>query len=55
MDSVSARGTRLKDFNASYGDKPYLAKIPHYFRQNLLAVSLNLLAYEKNPSFLRFK
>lgn len=43
-----------KDFNASYGDKPYLEKLPHYFGQNLLAASLNPLAYEKNPSFLRF-
>ena len=42
-----------KDFNASYGDKPYLEKLPHYFTQNLLAASLNPLAYEKNPSFLR--
>lgn len=43
-----------KDFNASYGAKSYLEKLPHYFGQNLLAASLSPLAYEKNPSFLRF-
>lgn len=43
-----------KDFNASYGDKPYGAKLPHYHGQNLLAASLNPLTYEHNPSFLNF-
>jgi hypothetical protein len=43
-----------KDFNASYGDDTYADKLPRYFGQNLLAASLNPLAYEKNPSFSRF-
>lgn len=43
-----------KDFNASYGAKTYLEKLPHYFGQNPLAASLSPLAYEKNPSFLKF-
>lgn len=42
-----------KNFNASYGNKPYLEKMPHYFGQNLLAASLSPFAYQKNPSFLR--
>jgi hypothetical protein len=41
-----------KDFNASYGDKTYLEKLPHYFGQNLLAQSLHPYAYQHNPSFL---
>ncbi|MGH8923850.1 MAG: GmrSD restriction endonuclease domain-containing protein [Acidimicrobiia bacterium] len=43
-----------KDFNASYGALTYLEKLPHYFGQNLLAAPLSPLAYEKNPSFLKF-
>jgi hypothetical protein len=43
-----------KQFNASYNDDPYETKLPHYFRQNLLASSLNSLSYEKNPGFLAF-
>lgn len=41
-----------KQFNASYNDDPYEAKLPHYFRENLLAASLHPLSYEKNPGFL---
>ena len=44
-----------KDFNASYGDKPYSEKIIHYQRHNLLAQSLHPSTYSNNPSFLRFK
>ena len=44
-----------KEFNAAFGDAQYGRKLPHYFRQNLLAASLNPLAYEKNPSFVRFR
>ena len=44
-----------KSFNASFGDDTYEDKLPHYFKQNTLAMSLNPLAYEKNPSFVRFK
>jgi hypothetical protein len=41
-----------KSFNASYGDKSYEAKLPHYFGQNSLARSLSPTAYEHNPTFL---
>jgi hypothetical protein len=41
-----------KDFNASYGDKPYSVKLPHYFGQNVLARSLHPDAYVHNPTFL---
>ena len=43
-----------KNFNASYGDKPYAVKREHYFGQNLLAKSLHEKAYDHNPGFLRF-
>ena len=43
-----------KSFNASYGAKPYAEKYPHYFGQNLLAASLNELAYANNPRFKEF-
>ena len=43
-----------RQFNASYNDDPYEKKLPHYFRQNLLAASLNPLSYEKNPGFISF-
>ena len=43
-----------KQFNASYNDDSYEAKLPHYFKENLLAASLNPLSYEKNPGFLAF-
>ncbi len=43
-----------KSFNASYNDDTYEQKLPHYFKQNILAASLNSLAYEKNPGFKNF-
>jgi hypothetical protein len=43
-----------KSFNASYNDDPYAKKLPHYLEQNILARSLHLQNYEKNPGFLRF-
>jgi len=43
-----------KSFNASYGDLPYARKLPHYNTQNLLARSLHVQCYERNPGFLRF-
>lgn len=43
-----------KQFNASYNDDPYESKLPHYFKENLLAASLHPLSYEKNPGFLTF-
>lgn len=42
-----------KSFNASYGDKPYDIKLPHYFSHNLLARSLHPRCYEYNPRFLQ--
>lgn len=44
-----------KSFNASYGDLPYVDKLPHYNAQNLLARSLHPQSYTLNPGFLRFK
>ena len=44
-----------KDFNASYGDKPYGDKREHYFGQNVLAKSLHSKCYEHNPTFLRLR
>lgn len=44
-----------KSFNASYGDKMFTDKVPHYFGQNLLAASLAPLAYENNPAFRTFR
>lgn len=44
-----------KDFNASYGDKPYAIKLEHYFGQNVLARSLHPRCYEHNPAFLRVR
>jgi uncharacterized protein with ParB-like and HNH nuclease domain len=38
-----------KTFNASFGDLPYLQKLPHYLKDNLLAQSLNPDAYDHNP------
>ncbi|ORV89491.1 DUF262 domain-containing protein [Mycolicibacterium iranicum] len=43
-----------KSFNASYNDSTFGKKLPHYFKQNLLAASLNQLSYEKNPGFVKF-
>jgi hypothetical protein len=42
-----------KDFNASFGDMPYNAKLPKYMGQNLLTRSLHPDCYQNNPSFLR--
>jgi uncharacterized protein with ParB-like and HNH nuclease domain len=44
-----------KDFNASYGDKPYETKLEHYFGQNPLAKSLHPMCYQHNPTFLRLR
>ena len=41
-------------FNASYGGNSFEKKLPHYATQNLLAKSLNPIAYENNPGFKRF-
>lgn len=43
-----------KRFNASFGDLEYVAKLEHYYGQNLLAKSLHERAYENNPGFVNF-
>jgi hypothetical protein len=43
-----------KSFNASYGDLPYVEKLEHYTKQNLLALSLHPLAYKNDPGFRQF-
>jgi hypothetical protein len=43
-----------KTFNASYGALPYEEKLEHYNNQNLLARTLHLQCYERNPGFLAF-
>lgn len=44
-----------KSFNASYGADPYEKKVVHYYRQNILAQSLNERSYENNPGFVAFR
>jgi hypothetical protein len=44
-----------KDFNASFGDKPYGKKLPLYMGQSLLTRSLHPDCYLNNPNFLRAK
>lgn len=43
-----------RGFNQSLGADTYENKVEAYFGQNLLAKSLNKLAYKKNPSFKSF-
>ena len=43
-----------KQFNASYGGKPYSDKLEHYNSHNILARSLHPNCYENNPGFMRF-
>ncbi len=38
--------------NQSYGDMPYIKKVDHYLKENLLVKSLHPRAYENNPNFL---
>ena len=40
--------------NQSYNDKPYVEKLPHYQKENLLARSLCALAYKNNPNFTKW-
>ncbi|MFE9723142.1 DUF262 domain-containing protein [Streptomyces sp. NPDC005794] len=44
-----------KSINASFGADIYGDKLPHYFRQNVLAASLNPTSYRRNPPFERFR
>lgn len=43
-----------KTFNASYNDACYENKVVHYHKENLLAASLNRLAYEPQAGFTGF-
>ncbi|MBM3298393.1 MAG: DUF262 domain-containing protein [Deltaproteobacteria bacterium] len=43
-----------KSFNASLGPLPYDEKLPHYYKENILACSLHPQCYKHNPGFLRF-
>ena len=40
-----------KGTNQSYSDKPYVEKLPHYVKENLLVASLCELTYQNNPNF----
>lgn len=40
--------------NQSYSDKIYTDKMPHYLKENLLAMSLCQGAYQNNPNFTNF-
>ncbi len=40
--------------NQSYSDMPYVDKLPHYLKQNLLAASLHPQTYQNNPNFTNF-
>ena len=41
--------------NASYSDMTFEEKVKHYAKQNLLAQSLNPIAYERKPGFRDFR
>lgn len=43
-----------KSFNQSYGDMTYGRKRRHYLKQNLLAQSLHVDAYDRDPGFKQF-
>ncbi|MEU6139067.1 DUF262 domain-containing protein [Streptomyces sp. NPDC047081] len=40
--------------NASYRDDPYMDKLEHYQRQNILAAALHPTTHRRNPRFARF-
>ncbi|OIO61732.1 hypothetical protein COY26_03400 [Candidatus Woesearchaeota archaeon CG_4_10_14_0_2_um_filter_33_10] len=40
--------------NQSHNKDPYLKKLPHYLKENLLAQSLHPECYKKNPNFTNF-
>ncbi|MFB7281638.1 DUF262 domain-containing protein [Streptomyces hydrogenans] len=44
-----------KSINASFGADIYSDKLPHYFRQNILAASLHPNAYRRHPTFEKFR
>lgn len=39
--------------NQSYSDKPYVDKVEHYIKENLIVKSLHPLTYENNPNFIK--
>jgi len=43
-----------KGTNQSFSDEPFVKKLPHYLKQNLLAQSLHEDTYKRNPNFLNF-
>jgi uncharacterized protein with ParB-like and HNH nuclease domain len=43
-----------KGTNQAFGSKPFVEKLPHYLKQNLLAQSLHEDCYKKNPNFKNF-
>lgn len=44
-----------KGVNASYNDAPYSVKVEHYHKENILAASLNKMAYEPQAGFSGFR
>jgi Protein of unknown function DUF262/Restriction Enzyme Adenine Methylase Associated/Protein of unknown function (DUF1524) len=44
-----------KSDNASYQADAYADKVNYYYKQNLLAASLNEISYRKNPEFSKFR
>ncbi|RSM60378.1 hypothetical protein DMH04_54075, partial [Kibdelosporangium aridum] len=44
-----------KSDNASYQADTYTDKVNYYYKQNLLAASLNEISYRKNPGFSKFR
>lgn len=43
-----------KGTNQSFHAEPFVKKLPHYLKQNLLAQSLHEESYKRNPNFLNF-
>lgn len=50
-NSIGALVLLPRGTNQSYSDKPYIEKLPHYIKENLLVKSLHPLTYENNPNF----
>lgn len=43
-----------KGTNQSFNAEPFVNKLPHYLKQNLLAQSLHEDSYKRNPNFVNF-
>ncbi|MGI2169640.1 DUF262 domain-containing protein [Shewanella sp. MF05960] len=50
-NSIGALVLLPRGTNQSYNDKPYVDKVPHYIKENLLVKSLHPLTYKNNPNF----